>query len=97
VSFPDLLKLAHAYGIPALRIAEADFRPLVRQALDTPGPVVCDVMLDSTQTFEPRLSSRQLPDGRIETAPLEDMYPFLDRDELRGNMLIPADPGEPGA
>jgi acetolactate synthase-1/2/3 large subunit len=88
VSFPDLLKLAHAYGIPALRIASADFRPLVRRALDTPGPFVCEVMLDPTQTFEPRLSSRQLPDGRIETAPLEDMYPFLEREELRGNMLI---------
>jgi acetolactate synthase-1/2/3 large subunit len=33
------------------------------------------------------MSSRQLEDGRIVTPPLEDMYPFLDRDELARNML----------
>jgi len=45
--------------------------------------------LDPAQGFEPRQSSRQLLDGRIVSAPLEDMFPFLERDELRKNLLIP--------
>ena len=57
--------------------------------LAAPGPALCEVMLDSAQGFEPRLSSRQLPDGRIVTVPFEDMAPFLSREELAQNMLVP--------
>ena len=46
-------------------------------------------MLDPAQRFEPRLASRRLPDGRMESPPLEDMFPFLDREELAENLLIP--------
>ena len=58
----------------------------IRQALDAPGPTVCEVMLDPAQEFEPRLKSRQLPDGTMVSPALEDMYPFLDRAELNGNL-----------
>ncbi|HVS34996.1 MAG TPA: thiamine pyrophosphate-binding protein [Gemmataceae bacterium] len=91
VSFPDILKLARAYGLPAQRIAGPDFAAQVEAVLQSDGPVVAEVVLDREQTFEPRLSSRRLPDGRIVTAPLEDMFPFLDREELRKNMLVPED------
>ncbi|MDB5336975.1 MAG: acetolactate synthase, partial [Planctomycetaceae bacterium] len=53
------------------------------------GPELIVVELDRTQSFEPKLSSKRLPDGRMVTAPLEDMAPFLDRDEFRSNMLVP--------
>jgi acetolactate synthase I/II/III large subunit len=89
VSFPDSMKLASAYGIPAWRLDTADFSSQLSQILSAPGPGLCEVMLDPQQGFEPRQSSRQLPDGRIVSAPLEDMFPFLDRDELAENMLIP--------
>jgi acetolactate synthase-1/2/3 large subunit len=46
-------------------------------------------MIDPDQGFEPRQSSRQLPDGRIVSAPLEDMFPFLEREEMMENLLIP--------
>ena len=46
-------------------------------------------MLDLAQPFAPKLSSRKLDDGRMVSAPLEDMAPFLSRDELRANMLVP--------
>jgi acetolactate synthase-1/2/3 large subunit len=55
--------------------------------LAEPGPLLCDVILDETQGFEPRMSSRKLPDGSIVTPPLEDMFPFLDREELASNMI----------
>ena len=89
VGFPDMLKLAQAYGIPCLKIDEPNFGPLVARGLAGDGPFLCEVVLDQAQTFEPRLSSRQLPDGRIVTAPPEDMFPFLDREEFRSNLLIP--------
>jgi acetolactate synthase-1/2/3 large subunit len=95
VSFPDAVKLAGAYGIPAGKIDVAAFEPLIDEVLASDGPYLAEVMLDPEQTFEPRLSSRQLPDGRIVTAPLEDMYPFLSREELHSNLFIPCEGAEP--
>lgn len=89
VSFPDYVKVAQAYGLPALHLNQADFVRPLREVLDTPGPLVCDVVLDPNQGFEPRSSSKQLPDGRIVSAALEDMYPFLEREELLSNLFIP--------
>jgi acetolactate synthase-1/2/3 large subunit len=87
ISFPDFVKVASAYGLPAARIEGADFGPKIDEFLASPGPGLCDVMLDTTEGFEPRLTSRQLPDGRIVTASYEDMSPFLSREELAENML----------
>ena len=85
VSFPDFVAVATAFGIPARRIAGADFQLQLDEALATDGPMLCDVVLDETQGFEPRMSSRKLDDGSIVTPPLEDMFPFLDREELARN------------
>ena len=87
VSFPDFVAVANAFGIAARRIASADFAKQLREILDAPGPYLCDVVLDDSQGFEPRVSSRKLADGTIVSPPLEDMFPFLDRDELASNML----------
>jgi acetolactate synthase-1/2/3 large subunit len=51
------------------------------------GPVLCEVMLDPDQAFAPKLASRQLPDGRMESPSLEDMAPFLSREELAQNII----------
>ena len=87
-SFPDVVKIAGAYGMPAYRIESADFVNTIDEILAQEGPVLCDVILDPEQAFEPKTSSKQLPDGRIVSAPLEDMYPFLDRQELLENLWI---------
>ena len=89
VTFPSMEKIARAYEIPFKRLDDASFAGHLQEVLNMQGPVICEVMLDSTQGFEPRQSSRQLPDGRIVSAPLEDMFPFLDREELAENLLIP--------
>jgi acetolactate synthase-1/2/3 large subunit len=88
VSFPDMIAIAEAYKINATRIDEPFFEDAIDKALNTEGPILCDVVLDPEQQFEPKLSSKQLPDGRIISSPLEDMYPFLDRSELEDNMFI---------
>lgn len=89
VTFPDFVKVAQAYGLPTMRLASAEFEGGLLDTLNATGPMLCEVMLDPAQGFEPRQSSRPLPDGRIVSAPLEDMFPFLERDELAANMLIP--------
>lgn len=87
VSFPNYARVAAAYGIPSSTMGEADFAKHLETVLAAPGPHLCEVLLDPEQGFEPRMSSRQTGDGRIESPPLEDMYPFLDRDELADNTL----------
>jgi acetolactate synthase-1/2/3 large subunit len=62
--------------------------PKLWELLAAPGPALCEIMLDTKQEFEPRLKSRQLPDGTIVSPALEDMFPFLDPEELRSNLFI---------
>lgn len=82
VGLPDYCKLAAAYGIPSFCIEGENFRGMLESALHTPGPVLIEAILDGQQGFEPRMSSRQLPDGTIVSPSLEDMHPFMDREEL---------------
>jgi acetolactate synthase-1/2/3 large subunit len=92
LGFPDFGKLAWAYGLPYCAISShAELTQTLDQALATEGPSVCEVHLDLAQAFAPKLSSRKLDDGRMVTSPLEDMAPFLSREELAENMLVPLD------
>jgi acetolactate synthase I/II/III large subunit len=86
-SLPDMVKVACAYGIPSIRIDRQSQLSQVDRALSSEGPALVDVVLDPTQEFEPRSRSRQLPDGRIVSPNLEDMYPFLDETELMDNVV----------
>lgn len=88
VSFPDMSKIATAYGIPSVIIDQnQQMQVQIDQVLSTPGPVICDVRLDSCYCFTPKASSERKPDGKMVSKPLEDMYPFLDRNEFNSNML----------
>jgi acetolactate synthase-1/2/3 large subunit len=85
-SFPNMVKVGCAYGIPSQRIDRESQLSQVDQALAAEGPALVDVVLDPNQEFEPRSKARQLPDGRIVSPTLEDMYPFLDQTELMDNV-----------
>jgi acetolactate synthase-1/2/3 large subunit len=90
VTFPDFVKLGEALGFPSRRVeSHDDLAAGLRETLDSDGPQLCEVMLDKAQPFAPKLSSRRLEDGRMVTSPLEDLAPFLSREELAQNMLIP--------
>lgn len=91
VTFPVVKRLGDAYGIPSFTIEKADDLQIVQRELNAEGPTVFDVHLDPAQEFEPRLRSRILPDGKILTPNLEDMYPFLSEQELAENMLTGED------
>ena len=90
VTFPDFGKIGPAFGIETSRVDRLDgVAAAVRKTLAAAGPALCEVILDPAQPFSPKSSSRRLPDGRMVSSPLEDMAPFLPRDEFLENMLIP--------
>lgn len=89
VSFPDFGKVAVAFGFSYLHVAAHDhLAETVGQALATPGPVLCEIVIDENVPFAPKLGARQHADGRITSPALEDLSPFLDREVLRENMRI---------
>ena len=90
LSFPRFDKIAAAFDFSYTRCAtHAELTSVIAAALESDGPALCEVMLDLRQPFAPKLSSRQLEDGRMVSSPLEDMAPFLSREELRSNMMVP--------
>lgn len=89
LSFPSMEKLAYAYGYPYAAIHSNAELMIIDQILSTDGPVVCEVFVSSDQFFEPKSATRRLDDGSLVSAPLEDLAPFLSREELCENMIIP--------
>ncbi|HEX8679465.1 MAG TPA: thiamine pyrophosphate-binding protein, partial [Chthoniobacterales bacterium] len=89
LALPDIVKVAAAYGLQTARIEDqSNLRADVRAVLDTPGPVVCDVVSLPDEARIPSLSSAQRADGSLVSKPLEDLWPFLDREEFRANMIV---------
>lgn len=87
VSFPDMVKLGCAYGIPSALIDRMSQMEQVERMLMTDGPALLNAIIDPGQEFEPRSKAKQLADGRIVSPNLEDMYPFLDETELMDNII----------
>ncbi|WP_299225513.1 thiamine pyrophosphate-binding protein [uncultured Campylobacter sp.] len=89
VSFPNIVKLAEVYGFKACRIEnQLNLKGELEEILSKPGAVVCEIMLSPTEKMEPKLSSKIKPDGKMVSKPLEDMFPFLPREEFYKNMII---------
>ena len=89
LTLPDVVRVAEAYGIAATRLRSHDgLREKVREVLRHDGPMVCAVDVPADQPTAPRVTSSVLPDGRIVSKPMEDMAPFLPRDEFRANMIV---------
>ncbi|CAK0744473.1 Thiamine pyrophosphate-binding protein [Gammaproteobacteria bacterium] len=92
VTFPDFSKILGAFGFGFRRCENHDtMRAIIRDTLRSEGPQAMEVILDPEQFFSPKLSSRRLEDGSMISSPLEDLSPFLSREELAENMWIPLD------
>ena len=89
VSFPDSKKIARAYGIKFVRVGDnRKLDKVLDEVLNYDGPVICEVMTPMDQLIIPTVASKKREDGTMVSKPLEDMYPFLDRDEFKKNMII---------
>lgn len=83
VGFPDFKKLAEAFGLKYFTTdSEENADLVIDEAINCDGPCICEAIVDSAQFFAPKSSSKVLDDGRIVSPSLDDMAPFLDRDEF---------------
>ena len=89
ISFPDIEKIAIAYGLNFVRISPNDnVRAKIEKVLSMNGAVLCEVISVRDQIVQPYVTSRKLDDGRLISSPIEDMAPFLPRDEFISNMIV---------
>jgi len=89
VANPDFERIALAYGLGYLRISRNDeLEPKIKDVLSMEGPVLCELNISPRQGISPKTQSYKKDDGTLESRPLEDMFPFLPRQELEENMNI---------
>jgi acetolactate synthase I/II/III large subunit len=89
LTVPDLVRVGDAFGLAATIINDQrNLHAEVRRVLDTQGPVICDVRVLPDEMRAPRLQSYQKPDGSFVSKPLEDLFPFLPREEFLANMIV---------
>ena len=90
LSFPDMKKIAHAYGFPFIRAHHnEELHDAVAETLATDGPAICEIMVTLTQQFLPKSAAKRLPDGSIISPPLEDLAPYLPDEEMDRIMIVP--------
>lgn len=89
LSFPDMSKLAPAYGYPYFSCdGNEHLEETITQTLSVNGPAICEIFVSKEQNFEPKSATKRLEDGTLVSPPLEDLAPFLDREEFYKNMVI---------
>lgn len=89
LGFPNFEKIAAAFGISYRRIqTNQDLPTVIEKTVRQSGVVLCEVMVSTSQAFEPKAATKRLEDGTFFSPPLEDMAPFLSREELAKNMYI---------
>lgn len=90
LGFPDFSKLSNAFGIPYYSCCETEsLTDVINNFLNTSGYAMLEIFCDTQQIFEPKSATKRLEDGTLYSPPLEDLYPFLSREELKENMFIP--------
>ena len=90
LSFPAFRKIADAFGFPYYEAhSNASMKKTVDKVLALDGPVFCEIYTDTEQRWEPKSSTKRLEDGTLVSPPLEDLAPFLPREELKEIMFIP--------
>lgn len=95
LTMPAFSKIAAAYGIRSLRIEnEGELEAKLKEGLGGDDPVIIDVVVPRDEDRVPRLSNMQKANGQMVSKPLEDMFPFLEREEFLANMIIPPLPEE---
>ena len=90
LSFPEFKKIAEAFGYRYFSAhSNAEMKSVVDEVLKLDGPVFTEIFTDTVQVWEPKSSTKRLADGTLVSPPLEDLAPFLPREELEKQMFIP--------
>lgn len=89
VTCPDYEKVGNAFGFKTFKINSLDeAKNIIPKVLKEDGPVLCEVFIHSFQLLAPKTSFNINPDGTLVSPPLEDLSPFLSREELKKDMII---------
>jgi acetolactate synthase-1/2/3 large subunit len=87
VTCPNFSDLAKSFGFPAFSIRTwEDFDKVIPEVQAHNGPLICEVFMHPQQLFVPKLSLAIQKDGSLISPPLEDLSPFVSREELEENM-----------
>ncbi len=90
LSFPEFQKIAEAFGFPYYSASSnQEMKEVVDEVLGLAGSAFCEIFTDTIQVWEPKSSTKRLEDGTLVSPPLEDLAPFLPREELEKIMLVP--------
>jgi len=90
LTLPDISKIADAFDIPHVKIFDNDMLcHLMEKILNTDGPLMIEVMIDPNHRTAPKASVYKTKDGLFATRPMEDLAPFLSREEFESEMLVP--------
>ena len=88
ISLPSVEKIALSYGIPYICAETYNLDERINETINHDGPIICEVMCKIEQEVIPTLIGKMNDDGTITPKPLEDLYPFLSRDEFYANMIV---------
>ncbi|MCL4512110.1 MAG: thiamine pyrophosphate-binding protein [Bacteroidetes bacterium] len=93
VSCPNFSEVGKAFGFRTFQLRDpADIEAMVEKVLATAGPVLCEIAMAPLQPLVPKLSFAVQSDGSLVSPPIEDLYPFLPRKELKEQMVIELHP-----
>jgi acetolactate synthase-1/2/3 large subunit len=93
LSFPEMSRIAEAYRIPYMSASSnAELDEKLKAFVAHEGFGMFEVFVDSEQAFEPKPTAMKRADGTLFSPPLEDMAPFLSKEELKRIMIIPTVP-----
>lgn len=87
VFIPSLESQAKTYRIPYINCERvSDMRNVINQALAIEGPVFVEINAMRDQRMIPSVMSEKLPDGRMKSKPLHEMYPYLSQSDLEAEL-----------
>ena len=78
----DLYRRDFTINAKAIQLNSENLGNSVKEALESNGPIICRVNVSSNQVTAPRVMSRQTKNGNMETAPMENMWPEIDLEDL---------------
>ena len=86
---PPIELIAKSYGLPFFKAtSQSSLKACVKKVLDLKSPAICELIVDPSHVTLPKASVKKKEDGSFTTLPMEDLAPFLDREEFRENLLI---------
>ena len=89
LTLPSIELIAKSYGLPFFKAtSQSSVRACVKKVLSLKFPAICELIVDPSHVTLPKASVKKKEDGSFTTLPMEDLAPFLDREEFRENLLI---------